>query len=72
LGVVSPYQLRKFWRYAIVIIAILSAIITPTPDPFNMAIVMAPLLLLYVFGIVLAHLVYKKRGDAEPEVKENN
>ena len=72
LGIVSPYQLRKFWRYAIVIIAILSAVITPTPDPFNMAIVMVPLLLLYVFGIVLAHLVYKKRDDAEPEVKGND
>ena len=61
LGIVSPYQLKKFWRYAIVIIAVLSAVITPTPDPFNMAIVMVPLLVLYGFGIILAHLVYKKR-----------
>ncbi len=66
LGIVSPQQLRKFWRYAVVIIAILSAIITPTPDPFNMSIVMAPLLLLYVFGIVLAHFVYKERSPSPP------
>jgi sec-independent protein translocase protein TatC len=73
LGVVSPQQLRHFWRYAIVIIAVLSAVITPTPDPFNMAIVMVPLLLLYVLGIFLAHLVYKKRtpDDAPEPVTEN-
>ncbi len=63
LGIVSPQQLRHFWRYAIVIIAVLAAVITPTPDPFNMTIVMAPLFLLYIFGIFLAHLVYKKRDD---------
>ena len=61
LGIISPQQLRHFWRYAIVIIAVLAAIITPTPDPFNMAIVMIPLLLLYGLGIVFAHFVYKKR-----------
>ncbi len=74
LGVVSPQQLRHFWRYAIVIIAVLSAVITPTPDPFNMSLVMIPLLLLYVFGIFLAHLVYRKRGEDEtPEpVTEND
>ncbi len=65
LGIVSPQQLRRFWRYAIVIIAVLAAVITPTPDPFNMTIVMVPLFLLYIFGILLAHLVYRERSAAD-------
>jgi len=64
LGIVSPQQLRKFWRYAIVIIAVLAAVITPTPDPFNMSIVMVPLLFLYGFGIILAHFTYKERDES--------
>ncbi len=61
LGFVSPDGLRKGRRYAIVVIAILAAVITPTPDPFNMMLVMAPLLLLYEFGIILARFSYKPR-----------
>ncbi|HEY65342.1 MAG TPA: twin-arginine translocase subunit TatC [Caldilineae bacterium] len=61
LGFVSPDGLRRSRRYAIVIIAILAAVITPTPDPFNMMLVMAPLLLLYEFGIILARLTYRPR-----------
>ncbi len=74
LGIISPKQLRSFWRYAIVIIAVLSAIITPTPDPFNMAIVMVPLLLLYGLGIIFAHFTYRKRdrGFSFPEASKKS
>ncbi len=61
LGIISPQQLRKGRRYAIVIIALLAAIITPTPDPFNMLIVMAPLVVLYEVGIILARFMYRPR-----------
>ena len=42
------------WRYAIVLIMIASAIITPTPDPYNMMLIATPLTLLYFFGLGLA------------------
>ncbi len=61
LGIVSPQQLRRGRRFAILIIAVLAAIITPTPDPFNMTIVMIPLLLLYELGILLARFTYRPR-----------
>jgi len=56
MGVVNVQFLTRGRKYAIVIIAVLAAIITPTPDPFNMLIVMAPLLLLYELGVLLARL----------------
>ncbi len=61
LGLVTPEQIRSTWRYAIVIVAIMAAVITPTPDPITMSIVMLPLLGLYVLGIFMAQLVYRPR-----------
>jgi sec-independent protein translocase protein TatC len=56
LHIVTASMLLKGWRFAIVIIAVVAAIITPTVDPFNMMLVMAPLILLYFFSILLAKL----------------
>ena len=56
LHIVTARQLLRGWRFAIVAIAIVAAIITPTVDPFNMMLVMAPLILLYFLSIVLARL----------------
>jgi len=63
LGMISPEQLRGTWRYAIVIVAVMSAIITPTPDPFTMSLVMFPLLGLYVLGYILARFTYRPRTE---------
>ncbi len=60
-GIVSGQQLLRFWRYALVIIAIISAVITPTVDPVNMSIVMAPLIILYFISVGLGYLLYKPR-----------
>ena len=43
-------------RYAILVIAILAAVLTPTPDVFNMALMGAPLYLLYESGIIIMKL----------------
>ena len=51
LGVINKKFLRQYRRYAIVIILILAAIITPTADPFTMLVVSIPILLLYEFSI---------------------
>lgn len=56
LGIIRPATLSRYRKYAILIIAIIAAVITPTPDPFNMILVMMPLILLYEIGILLAKL----------------
>lgn len=63
LGLITARGLAKQWRIAVVIIAILSAVITPTGDPVNMSILMAPLLLLYLFSIFLAYLAGKPKKE---------
>lgn len=54
--VVSASQLAHQWRYAVVIIAVLAAVVTPTVDPINMSLLMAPLMVLYGVSILLAYL----------------
>ena len=44
LGIVTPAVLSRNRKYAVLVIAVLSAVITPTPDPFNMILVMVPLI----------------------------
>jgi sec-independent protein translocase protein TatC len=56
LGIVDSKMLSKNRKYAVVIIAILAAVITPTVDPLNMALVMGPLIVLYELGVLLAKL----------------
>lgn len=53
-NVVNANVLKKNWRWAIVGVAVIAALVTPTPDPINMSIVMVPLLGLYGLSIVLA------------------
>lgn len=61
LGLVSPKVMAKQWRYAIAGVAFVSAAITPTVDPVNMALVMVPLLGLYFLGVMFARAVYRPR-----------
>jgi len=54
MGLVRAELLLSQWRLAIVVIAVISALITPTIDPVNMALVMGPLIVLYFLSILLA------------------
>jgi len=61
LGLINAKQLASGWRFAIIFIAIMAAAVTPTVDPVNMALVMAPMILLYFLSIGLAALAQKGR-----------
>ena len=65
LGLVGPRALRQNWRLAIVGSSLAAALITPTIDPFNMMLVMGPLLTLYVISIVLSGVAYRRSGFAD-------
>lgn len=56
IGVVDARQLAGYRRYALVGAFVLGALITPTPDPLNQAIVSIPIYLLFELGILLARL----------------
>src|SRR5256884_5291468 len=60
-GIVTPKFLWKNFRYAILVIAIVAAIVTPTPDAMTMLIFMAPMVGLYFVGIAVSAIVTRRR-----------
>ena len=69
VGLVRARQLAEYWRFAVVVIAILAATITPTVDPVNMALVMLPMILLYFLSIAGAWVAQLGRRRPKPEAK---
>jgi sec-independent protein translocase protein TatC len=70
IGLVKPKFLAEQWRLAVVIIAVIAAAITPTVDPVNMGLVMAPMILLYFISIGLSYLAYAGRREKNAEAQE--
>jgi sec-independent protein translocase protein TatC len=69
IGLIRPQILLQQWRLAIVIIAIIAAVITPTIDPVNMGLVMLPMSLLYFISIGLSYIAYAGRRRNMPEME---
>jgi sec-independent protein translocase protein TatC len=67
LGIMSPSFMIKNFRYAILVIFILAAIVTPTPDIVNMCVFAAPMLGLYALSIGVAYVVHPKQRNARKE-----
>jgi sec-independent protein translocase protein TatC len=65
LRVVNAAFLTRNRRYAILLIAIAAAVITPTPDVFNMALMGGPLYILFEIGVILVKIVERKRARTE-------
>jgi sec-independent protein translocase protein TatC len=61
LRIASPRFLLQHSRYAILAITIIAAIVTPTPDVFNMMIFAVPMVMLFFVGVFASHLLVLKR-----------
>lgn len=59
-GLINHVFLRKRFKYAILVIFIVAAVITPTPDVFNMTLLAIPMLLLYEISIWISFLTGPK------------
>jgi sec-independent protein translocase protein TatC len=65
VGLVTADWLAKYRRYAIIFNVIAAAIITPTGDPLNLALMAVPMIVFYEIGILLARLLGKKAPAGE-------
>jgi sec-independent protein translocase protein TatC len=61
LGLVSPGLLLKVWRYAVVVIFIIAAVLSPTTDVPNLLVFAAPMLLLYFLSVGIAWVFHRRR-----------
>lgn len=65
IGIINSRFLRKYWRHSIIVILILAAIITPTPDPVNQMVFAFPLIILYEISILVSKIVEKTKKKKE-------
>lgn len=63
LGVVTPKRLMASWRLALVAIAVIAAVITPSGDPITMSMLGIPMVILYFLAILAGWLVVRRRTD---------
>ncbi len=66
IGVVTPSFLWRNFRYAVLVIAMVAAAVTPTTDIFTMCLFMIPMLLLYAVSIGVSYLVVRRKRRAAP------
>lgn len=64
VGVLTPRQLLQQWRYAIVAIFLIAAVITPSGDPISLVALAAPMLLLYLVSVLIGMVVQRRRRKA--------
>jgi len=69
-GIISPGWMWRNFRYSILVIFIIAAVITPTTDIMNMCIFAAPMIVLYVGSIGVAWLVHPKQRKKREQNKK--
>lgn len=65
VGIVTPAQLSGFRRFAIVIIFVLGAVITPSADPISLLALCIPMCIFYEISILIGRVVTRRRARAE-------
>jgi sec-independent protein translocase protein TatC len=67
VGMLTPQFMRKFRKHAIVVILILGAVVTPSPDPFSMMLISTPLYFLFEISIIISAIVVRKQRKLEEQ-----
>lgn len=67
IGLITPAFLKRSRKYAIVVILLVAAFITPSPDWMSQMIVFVPLFLLYELSILVSKKVFKREQEKEEE-----
>lgn len=65
IGIIKSQSLSKTRRYAVLVVTVIAALITPTPDVYNMMLLGIPMYILYEAGIILMKIVEKKGTPEE-------
>jgi sec-independent protein translocase protein TatC len=65
VGVLTPQTLLRGWRYALMIIFVIAAVITPSGDPISMLALAVPMSIFYLISIVIGVIFQRRKRTAE-------
>ena len=63
IGILTPAFMSKYRKHTIVLILVIAALITPSPDAFSLLIIAFPLYALYEISVQLSKKIYKKKKE---------
>jgi len=64
VGIVTPQALVRQWRYAILVVFVIAAVITPSGDPYSMMALAIPMTLFYFMSALIGYFVQRRRRRA--------
>jgi sec-independent protein translocase protein TatC len=64
VGVLTPQTLIKGWRYAILVVFVIAAVITPSGDPYSMLALALPMTLFYLISVLIGYLFQRRKRAA--------
>jgi sec-independent protein translocase protein TatC len=64
-GIIDHIKMRKVRKYAILVMAVVAMVFTPSQDPVSMALMLGPLIILYEFGIRLSKMTAKRKAKRD-------
>ena len=67
LGFLTPAFMRHYRRHSIVVILIIAAVVTPTPDPMTQLMLALPMMALFEISILVSKIAMKKKEESEAE-----
>jgi len=70
LRVVNAAFLTRNRKYAILLIGIIAAVVTPTPDVFNMSLMGVPMYVLFEIGVILVKVIERKRARVQVSLSQ--
>jgi len=65
VGVLTPQTLARQWRYAVVVIFVIAAVVTPSGDPYSMMAMALPMTLFYIISILIGLVAQKRKRARE-------
>lgn len=72
IGIVTARWMVKNFKYAVLVIFIIAAVITPTPDMITQSIVAVPMVILYGISILIALVVRKNKDRAKKKAEKDS
>lgn len=70
VGLIEAKSIIKGWRFAVFIIAVVAALVTPTAEPISMLLLMVPLVILYLVAVGIAHLNDRRKSKKAEKLSE--
>jgi sec-independent protein translocase protein TatC len=68
-GIVTPKFLIQNTKYAVLVITVVAAVVTPTPDAVTMLLVMGVMTVLYFIGVAVSWVVVRRRDRQAAEAR---